>query len=71
MLTPSQTEGRLDLDHATYFLSKIQLQLGPDPGLAPWRKRLFLATSHMTADASEHFGLPRDRTVLLGAHVDI
>jgi len=29
------------------------------------------ATSHITADASEHFGLPRDRVVLLGAHVDV
>ena len=70
-LTPAQTEGRLDLDNATYFLSKIELRASRDPGLAPWRKRLFLATSHITADASEHFGLPRDRTVLLGAHVDV
>jgi KUP system potassium uptake protein len=70
-LTPAQTEGRLDLDNATYFLSKIELRAGHEPGMAPWRKRLFLATSHITADASEHFGLPRDRVVLLGAHVDV
>ncbi len=70
-LTPEQTEGRLDLDSATYFLSKIELRAGHRPGMAPWRKRLFLATSHITADASEHFGLPRDRVILLGAHVDV
>ena len=70
-LTPEQTEGRLDLDQATYFLSKIELRAGNQKGMAPWRKRLFLATSHITADASEHFGLPRDRVVLLGAHVDV
>jgi KUP system potassium uptake protein len=70
-LTPEQTEGRLDLDNATYFLSKIELRAGDAPGMAAWRKRLFLATSHITADASEHFGLPRDRVIILGAHVDV
>ena len=37
-LTPRQTEGRLDLDDATYFLSKIELRAGPQLGMAPWRK---------------------------------
>lgn len=70
-LTPEQTEGRLDLKNATYFLSKIELRPGDAPGLARWRKRLFIATSHVTADAAEYFGLPRDRTVIMGAHVDV
>jgi KUP system potassium uptake protein len=70
-LTPEQTEGRLDLDNATYFLSKIELRLGDAPVMAAWRRRLFIATSHITADAAEHFGLPRDRTVLLGSHIDV
>lgn len=68
-LTPEQTEGRLDLENATYFLSKITLRQGKAPGLARWRKRLFVATSHITSDAAEHFGLPSDRTVILGSHV--
>jgi len=70
-LTPEQPEGRLDLDDATYFLSTIELRAGDEPGMATWRKRLFLATSHITADAAEHFGLPRDRTIVLGSHVDV
>ncbi|GAA2233813.1 potassium transporter Kup [Promicromonospora sukumoe] len=70
-LAPEDTEGRLDLDNATYFLSRIELQLGDEPGMAAWRRRLFIATSHITADAAEHFALPRDRTVLLGSHVDV
>ena len=28
------------------------------PGMSRWRKRLFLATSRITADAAEYFGLP-------------
>ncbi len=70
-LAPEDTEGRLDLDNATYFLSRIELRLGDEPGMAAWRRRLFIATSHITADAAEHFALPRDRTVLLGSHVDV
>ena len=70
-LTAEETEGALDLENATYFLSHIALRQGDEPGMATWRKRLFIATSHITADAAEHFGLPGDRTILLGSHVDV
>jgi nitroreductase len=30
--------------------------------MAPWRKRLFLATGYLAADTVEYFKLPRDRT---------
>jgi KUP system potassium uptake protein len=70
-LTPDQTEGEIDLDGATYFLSKIELVPGRSHDMPKWRKRLFLATSHITADAADHFLLPRDRTVLMGSHVEV
>jgi KUP system potassium uptake protein len=70
-LDPERTEGRLDLDQASYFLSKIELRRGDEPTMAVWRKRLFIATSHITADAAEHFGLPRERTVLMGSHIEV
>jgi KUP system potassium uptake protein len=70
-LTAEQTEGQLDLDEATYFLSRIELRVGSRPTMATWRKRLFVATSHVTADAADHFNLPRDRVVLLGSHVEV
>ncbi|MEV6238518.1 KUP/HAK/KT family potassium transporter [Lentzea sp. NPDC051838] len=71
LLDPAQTEGPLNLDQARYFLSKIELQRGKAPTMAGWRKRLFVATSYITADAAEHFGLPRERTVIMGAHIDV
>ncbi|MFJ5986367.1 potassium transporter Kup [Lentzea sp. NPDC092896] len=71
LLDPAQTEGALDLSQARYFLSKIELQRGPKRTMAGWRKRLFVATSYITADAAEHFGLPRERTVIMGAHIDV
>ncbi len=70
-LDPADTEGELDLDDATYFLSKIELRRGPDETMANWRKRLFIATSYITADAAAHFGLPRDRTIIMGSHINV
>ena len=69
--TPSETEGHIDLDNASYFLSKIELRAGEAETMAPWRKHLFIATSHITADAAEFFNLPRDRTVIIGAHIEV
>ncbi|MGW1888440.1 potassium transporter Kup [Streptomyces sp. NPDC001970] len=71
MLDPAETEGPLQLDQASYFLSKIELRRGKAPTMAPWRKRLFIATSYITADAAEYFGLPRDRTVIMGSHIEV
>lgn len=71
LLDPATTEGPLQLDEASYFLSKIELRRGKAPVMAPWRKRLFIATSYITADAAEYFGLPRDQTVIMGAHIEV
>jgi KUP system potassium uptake protein len=71
MLGPEVTEGPLQLDQASYFLSKIELRAGKAHTMAPWRKRLFVATSFITADAAEYFGLPRDRTVIMGSHIEV
>jgi KUP system potassium uptake protein len=71
LLDPAQTEGPISIDEASYFLSKIELTKGPASTMAAWRKRLFIATSHITADAAEYFGLPRDRTVIMGSRIDV
>ncbi|MBO2453975.1 KUP/HAK/KT family potassium transporter [Actinomadura barringtoniae] len=71
LLDPDQTEGRLDLENESYFLSKLELELGKARTMAPWRKRLFIATSYITADAAEQFGLPRDRTVIMGSQIEV
>lgn len=70
-LSPEQTEGPIDLEGATYFLSRVELQLGDEPGMARWRKRLFISTSQIIADAADHFFLPSARTVVLGANVEV
>jgi KUP system potassium uptake protein len=70
-LEAADVEGPVDLDDASYFLSKIELRRGDEPTMARWRKQLFLATSRITADAAEYFGLPRDNTVIMGSHVEV
>ncbi|WP_308121126.1 potassium transporter Kup [Paractinoplanes bogorensis] len=71
MLKAEQTEGAISVEEASYFLSKIELARGDSHTMAPWRKRLFIATSYITADAAEYFSLPRDRTVIMGSRIDV
>jgi KUP system potassium uptake protein len=71
LLDPEDTEGPIDLANASYFLSKLDICPGDAPTMAPWRKRLFLATSHITADAAAHFGLPLSRTVIVGSRIEL
>ena len=71
LLDPSQTEGPIAIDRASYFLSKLELVKGDAPTMARWRKRLFIATSYITADAAEFFSLPLDRTVIMGSRIEV
>jgi KUP system potassium uptake protein len=70
-ITPEQSDGRLDLDDATYFLSKVEVREGPAHDMARWRKRLYLASAHVATDASDHFRLPRDRVVVMGEQLEL
>jgi KUP system potassium uptake protein len=71
LVHPALTEGPIDVDKASYFLSKVDLFVGAEPSMAPWRKRLFIAISHMTGDVAGYFGLPLDRTVIVGSRIEI
>jgi KUP system potassium uptake protein len=71
LLDPAHTEGHIDVDAASYFLSKLELSPGDEPTMAPWRKRLFIATSYITADAAGYFKLPLDRTVIIGSRIEV
>jgi len=71
LLDPAHTEGNIDVDAASYFLSKLELMAGKEPTMTPWRKRLFIATSYITADAAAYFSLPLDRTVIIGSRIEV
>ena len=64
-------ETSIDVDDAFYFLSRIELVPGDAAGMARWRKGLFVATSQVTADAAEYFGLPRERSLIVGSQITV
>jgi KUP system potassium uptake protein len=67
----SDIECPLEVDSASYFLSKVELVPGDDDSLPRWRKQLFLAMAHTAADAAEYFKLPREQTVIVGSRIDV
>jgi KUP system potassium uptake protein len=71
LLDPAHTEGHIDVDTASYFLSKLELTAGDKPTMPEWRKRLFIATSYITADAAGYFSLPLDRTLIIGSRIEV
>ena len=71
LLETAEIECPIEVDTASYFISTIELRRGDAPTMAQWRKRLFLATSAITADAAEYFNLPRDRTVIVGSQIEV
>ena len=71
LLDPAHTEGDIDVDTASYFISKLELTAGDEPTMADWRKRLFIATSYITADAAGYFKLPLDQTISIGSRIEV
>jgi KUP system potassium uptake protein len=61
----------VDIDNATYFISKITIVRGPDSSMRPWRKKLFLALSRTSASPVELFGLPEQRIVTMGSYIEL
>ena len=61
----------LGADGISYFLSTIEVRRGNTPGMSRWRKRLFVATTRLTADAAEYFRLPRESTVIMGSRIEL
>jgi KUP system potassium uptake protein len=61
----------LDLEHASYFVSKMTIVPTDAPGMAPWRKRMFVALARNAATPVEHFGLPSERTAMTNSEVAI
>jgi KUP system potassium uptake protein len=64
-------ERNLDLEHASYFVSRIAIAPTDDPGMASWRKKLFIAMARNASTPIDHFGLPSNRTVMMGSQVPL
>ena len=64
-------ERNLDLEHASYFVSRITITPNEDPGMKRWRKDLFVALARNAASPIDAFGLPSERTVMMGSQVPV
>jgi KUP system potassium uptake protein len=64
-------EKNLDLEHASYFLSRIHIVPTDEPTMPRWRKRIFLALARNAASPVEAFGLPGGRTVEIGSQIGL
>ena len=61
----------VDLDTAHYFLSVIHVNATGHRGVRTWRKRLYAWMYHNAANRTEVFHLPPERTVIMGAQLEL
>ncbi len=64
-------EGEPDLASATYFVSKVAITPTREPGMAMWRKRLYVAMARYAADPADYFRLPEDQTVATSGRIPL
>jgi KUP system potassium uptake protein len=62
-------ERNLDLEHAAYFVSRISVTASSTRPLRALRQKLFILMARNAASPIDHFGLPPDRTVIMGSQV--
>jgi KUP system potassium uptake protein len=71
MVAQRDLECEIDLKRLSYYVSRITLVLSDEPGLAKWRKRLFLGVARNAGNPVEYFALPEERTVVVGSLIRI
>jgi len=70
-VTGRHPETDLDLDGASYFVSRITLRHTDRPGMPAWRKRLFLALARNAPSHVYLLCLPEDRTIMMSGEVGV
>ncbi len=59
----------IDVEHATYFLSHLDVIPGGPFEMAGWRKRIYCALSRNASSPTDYFCLPADRTITVGTQL--
>ncbi len=71
LVSPHLAGEPLDPQRLSYFLGRELVKPTPGRGMALWREKLFGLMMHNARPASAYFGLPPERVVEIGAHVEI
>jgi KUP system potassium uptake protein len=64
-------EGLTDVRQATYFVSQTTIVPTDEPGMASWRKKVFVTMARNAANPAEYFRLPENRTITIGARIQL
>jgi KUP system potassium uptake protein len=64
-------EKNLDLEHASYFVSRIAIKPTDAPPMKSWRKKLFVTMARNAQSPIDAFQLPSDKTVIVGAQIPL
>jgi KUP system potassium uptake protein len=70
-LAAKRLERDIDHENVSYFVSRITIVTTDAPGMARWRKKLFTAIARNAANPVPYFGLPDERTVVMGSHIEL
>ncbi len=61
----------VEMNEASFFLSRRSLRIAAKNGLPRWQKRLFIWLAGAAEDATSYFQIPRDRVIEIGTQVAI
>jgi KUP system potassium uptake protein len=61
----------LDTSQISYFAGRANIKSSSRPGMARWRERLYSGLARIATRSPEFFRIPPDRTIELGAEVEI
>jgi KUP system potassium uptake protein len=61
----------INVDGASYFVSRITITVTDPPGMARWRKKLLAAMARNAASPVDSFGLPVERTVTMASTIPV
>ena len=64
-------ERNFDLEHASYFVSRMTISPADGAGMHRLRKALFILMTRNATSPIEHFRLPAARTVIMGSQVTV
>jgi len=64
-------EGDVDLDHASYLLSRTRIAVTNEPEMPLWRKRLFVILARTEVDPADDMCLPGERTAVITSEVTL
>jgi KUP system potassium uptake protein len=64
-------EHPIDVDRASYFLSRVTIVPTGRARMSRWRKKLFVAMARNEADSTRYFRLPEERAVTMGSLIEL